>query len=160
MTSGNLMPTTDVPGTLNEYFVNVGKYPENEEECSRDICVQASLPNSIMLTPATPTEIEKHIKRIRNNIAAGDDDLKPLPIKYACTLISDILCHIVNKMLESGTFPNKLKIAKVTPVHKGGDEHTISNYRPIYGLPVFSKVFEGVINTRLTNFFQKYSYMR
>lgn len=109
-----------------------------------------------MLTPATPTEIEKHIKRIRNNVAAGNDDLKPLPIKYACALISDILCHIVNKMLVSGTFPNKLKIAKVTPVHKDGDEHTISNYRPISVLPIFSKVFEGVINTRLTNFFQKY----
>lgn len=56
-------------------------------------------------------------------------------------------------MLTTGTFPNHLKVARVCPVYKGGNRNEISNYRPISILSVFSKVFEGVINIRLENFF-------
>ncbi|MCZ6924512.1 MAG: hypothetical protein O7D30_03395 [Rickettsia endosymbiont of Ixodes persulcatus] len=44
-------------------------------------------------------------------------------------------------MLESGDFPEELKIAKVTPVYKGGGESKINKYRPISVLTVFSKIF-------------------
>lgn len=52
-------------------------------------------------------------------------------------------------MLESGDFPDELKIAKVIPVYKGGGETKIKNYRPISVLPVFSKIFARVVNDRL-----------
>jgi hypothetical protein len=42
----------------------------------------------------------------------------------------------------SETFPNLMKIAKVWPIHKGGEKQEISNYRPISILPVFSNILE------------------
>ena len=42
---------------------------------------------------------------------------------------------------------------KLPPVHKGDDKRLINNYRPIFILPVFSKVLEKLIHFRLTPFF-------
>ena len=38
---------------------------------------------------------------------------------------------LINKSIEYGTYPSKLKLAKVIPVYKSGDESDPSNYRPI-----------------------------
>ena len=52
-------------------------------------------------------------------------------------------------MLESGIFPDSLKIAKIIPLYKKGNINSITNYRPISLLPTFSKVFERVIFNQL-----------
>jgi hypothetical protein len=48
-----------------------------------------------------------------------------------------------------GIFPEGLKYVVVIPLHKKGDVSNMANYRPISLLPVFSKVFEKVMNCRL-----------
>ena len=42
-----------------------------------------------------------------------------------------------------------MKIAKVTPVFKGGDSADLSNYLPISVLPCFSKILERLMYYRL-----------
>ena len=61
---------------------------------------------------------------------------------------------IVNQMLTTGIFPDKLKIAKVIPLFKTGDKSVFSNYRPISLLPSISKVFERVIYQQLYKYFE------
>ena len=63
-------------------------------------------------------------------------------IKY---VLSKPLTLIINQCLETGIFPSKLKIAKVIPILKKGDELIFDNYRPISILPSISKVFERII---------------
>ena len=67
--------------------------------------------------------------------------------------ISKCLTLIINQSLNSGIFPDKLKIAKVTPIYKKGDKQIITNYRPISVLPVISKIFETVIHEQLSEYF-------
>ena len=57
--------------------------------------------------------------------------------------------YLLNLSFEKGIFPNDLKIAKVTPIFKAGNNTELSNYRPIFVLPCFSKILEGVIYNRL-----------
>ena len=49
-------------------------------------------------------------------------------------------------------FVSSRKVAKVTPLHKGGARNDINNYRPISVLPVFSKIIEKHVASCLLNF--------
>ena len=46
-----------------------------------------------------------------------------------------------------------MKIAKVSPIFKGGNNLQAENYRPISVLPVFSKILEKIIYNRVYNYF-------
>ncbi len=65
----------------------------------------------------------------------------------------ELLLVIINQTINTGTFPDKLKIAKVTPVYKKDDQTQFTNYRPISLLPVISKIFERIIYNQVYNFF-------
>lgn len=145
----------ELADAMNQHFISIGSYAGNDS-IAGDCTFERYQLGSIMLAPTTPFEIDKIIRSLENDVAAGDDEIKALPIKYTTSIISPVLSHIVNNMLQSGDFPDELKIAKITPVYKGGGENLINNYRPISVLPAFSKIFERVINDRLTSFLQKH----
>ena len=81
------------------------------------------------------------------------DGLSTEHLKLINKDISKCLTLIINQSLNSGIFPDKLKIAKVTPIFKKGDKQIITNYRPISVLPVISKIFETVIHEQLSEYF-------
>ena len=54
-------------------------------------------------------------------------------------------------LLLTNSFPDRWKVAKVTPLHKGGARNDINNYRPISVLPVFSKIIEKHVASCLLN---------
>ena len=55
-------------------------------------------------------------------------------------------------MIHTGTYPQQLKIAKVTPIFKANNKEQFSNYRPISLLPSISKIFESVIYQQLMKY--------
>ena len=57
--------------------------------------------------------------------------------------------NIFSLSLKKGIFPEKMKIAKVSPIFKKGDKSILSNYRPISVLPCFSKILERIMYNRL-----------
>ena len=63
-----------------------------------------------------------------------------------------ILKHIFNIYFGKGVFPDKLKIARVTPIFIKGNNTLVTNYRPISVLPSFSKLLECIMYNRLYNF--------
>ena len=56
-----------------------------------------------------------------------------------------ILFHVLKVSIQQGIFPDGLNNAKVTPTIKSGDKVNVSNYRPKFILPVFSKVLERIM---------------
>ena len=59
------------------------------------------------------------------------------------------LLHIFNLSLQTGIFRDKLKIARVTPLFKGGENYELGNYRIISVLPCLSKIVEKIMYNRL-----------
>ena len=57
--------------------------------------------------------------------------------------------YIFDLSLKSGTFSEKMKILRVTPVFKSGGTSLMTNYQPISVLPCFSKMFERILYNRL-----------
>ena len=50
--------------------------------------------------------------------------------------------HVFNLTIETGVFPDKLKIARVSRVYKLGDSSDFTNYWPISALPCSPKILE------------------
>ena len=57
-------------------------------------------------------------KYLNLNKAPGYDDIPTRHIKAAAHSLSPFLSSIFNSCLQSGQYPDELKIARVTPLHK------------------------------------------
>ena len=77
-------------------------------------------------------------------------------IKNSFEFIIVPLMNIINISLEMGTFPEKLKLAKIIPIFKAADSGLYKNYRPISLLFNFTKFFEKVMHNRLLEFAQRF----
>ena len=119
---------------FNEYFVNV---PDNIEKTfprtpnSPLSYLGSAVENSLFLSPVTHLEIEDLIANLNSSKSIGPNSVPTNILKILKHHISHPLTEIVNQSILIGTFPSKLKIAKVVPVFKKGDPEIRSNYRPI-----------------------------
>ena len=75
------------------------------------------------------------------NLPPGYDEMPASILKQCTDIYIDPLTHLINLSINQGIFPSKLKIAKVIPIYKSDDKQLIQNYRPISGLPFFSKKY-------------------
>lgn len=78
-------------------------------------------------------------------------------IKIVFPSLARIVCQIINNSMLFGIFPDCLKHALVIPVYKSGSEYEVNNYRPISILPLFSKIFEKCISSRLSCFLSRFN---
>ena len=69
------------------------------------------------------------------------------------------LTLLINQVLNTLTFPDKLKIAKVIPIFKKGDQSLFENYRPISLLPAISKLLEKILALQLSSYFEKNNFL-
>ena len=84
-------------------------------------------------------------------------DLSNFLLKKIIENIALPLSYILNLSLQSGEIPSEFKKAKVKPIFKLNSKDsdllsTMSNYRPISLLPIFSKILEKLVALRLTKF--------
>ena len=105
---------------------------------------------SIFIEDCTDDEILNIIKEFTYGKAS---DIPIILIKKSAMIIAPCLATLYNDCISTGDFPSILKIGKITPIFKKGDCESIENYRPISTLPIFGKIFEKIIYSRLYNFF-------
>ena len=91
------------------------------------------------------------INSLRNS-SPGWDEINPKVVKYISQYILEPLTYIINLSLQTGIFPDVLKIAKILPLYKKGDPELLTNYRPISVLPFFSKIFEKIVYNQLISY--------
>ena len=71
-------------------------------------------------------------------------------------VIAKPLTYLINQSFRRGTFPTALKVAKVIPLHKSGDQSDVKNKRPVSVLSVFSKIFEKSMVSRLSSYLESH----
>ena len=104
------------------------------------------------MSPTDNLEVNSIIKSLKNCSSPGPDGIPSSVIKFAGPHITPILVKLINLSLINGIFPDRLKMARVVPIFKGGDGSKINNYRPISILNIFSKIYEKVMYKRLSNY--------
>ena len=87
--------------------------------------------------------------------APGMDEISPRLLKDGAEVLAKPICDIINFSIKLSTFPDKCKIAKLTPLFKKGSKTDPKSYRPISLLPFISKLIEKVIHKQTQEYLDK-----
>ena len=106
--------------------------------------------------PATADEIKKLILSSQDKSC----DLDPLPtelLKSCLDILLTPITNTVNLSLESGSFPDVLKVSHITPLLKKPSlsKDDMKNYRPVSNLNFISKIIEKIISNRIWSHLDK-----
>ena len=110
--------------------------------------------NSLFFAPVSSADVEEIIFSLRNK-PGNINTISTTVLKRIWRHVSHVLWHIINLLLRTGIFRDCWKLARVTPIPKGGDLTNAGNYRPVSVLPIFSKVFEKVVYKHLYTYFEQ-----
>jgi hypothetical protein len=99
-------------------------------------------------------EVKSEISRIKTSKATGHVRISPKLLKDSVEVVAESLTNIFNKSIEKGVFPDDLKIACISPIHKGDSKLECCNYRPISIISVVAKVFEKLISRQLNGYLE------
>ena len=109
-------------------------------------------PNDMIRLENTSTqEVNKIICSQKPRIPMDMTGYQQKYLKLSAPYIVSSLTYITNKMLSSGTFPDRLKYSEVIPIYKNGNTEDLSNYRAIS--LSFSKIMEKILHKRIYQFF-------
>ena len=77
---------------------------------------------SIFFNSATEEEITNIARSFKPGKAAGHDKISMSTIKQSIHCIATPLTHIINLSIAHGVVPREMKIARVVPIFKSGDQ--------------------------------------
>jgi len=140
---------------FNNYFLKMGNHKESNT-INQNSNISNNQSHSLYLRKITKTEISNIISNMKNDSAPGIDGISINVIKKFNKFMSNILEIIFNQILKEGLIPDSFKTAVVVPLYKGsGLKTSLTNYRPISLLNVFSKIFKKAVKTRLLNYLEE-----
>ena len=154
---------TKIADAMNTQFTEMGGKLAAELESTDSTYsdyLRSPNPQSLFLKKATEPETRKHIDEADIKKATGIDKIPAKVLKWAIDLFAPILTKLFNKCIEEGVYPDSLKLARVTPVFKGGNQNETTSYRPISILTQINRVFEKLLRDRLYSFLGKKIYKK
>ena len=66
------------------------------------------------------SDVNKIIDNLSSKTSCGFDDISLKLLEYLKPVLATPITVIINQMLNTGIFPDKLKIAKIKPLYKKG----------------------------------------
>ena len=134
-----------------------GKIPKSRRNIHDYVSDIPRMLNSLIVRNIKHTDIEKIIKSLPAKTSSGHDGISNKLLKDLNCTISYPLSIIFNQSLETGIFPEKMKIAEIVPLYKSKEEDKVINYRPISLLMTTSKILEKIIYTKLYGFLTQHN---
>lgn len=100
-------------------------------------------------------DVKYVIKTLNSNKPSGLDNIPMKFFKYCIEEISPALATVIQAMLNTGYFPDQLKVAKIIPIYKQKGEKTlVNNYRPISILSSCAKIIEKIMYLHLNRYLE------
>ena len=112
--------------------------------------------NPSLNEPFKDQDILKAIKQLKNNKAAGHDQILNDFFKNSPPTFIPIYTRLFNLLLVSGQVPDDWCLSGIMSIYKSkGSANDPNNYRGISLLSCLGKLFTSCINNRLTDFVKK-----
>ena len=160
MENKEIIDPKQIANALNSHFVRIGNSVLSEAYPDQ---VKISTPTENLNEPdhranlftfqsITNEQVYNALIAINTAKAKGADDISAKAIRLVAGHIAPSVAYLFNESFRLGTFPSAWKLARVSPLHKGGDSSNRDNQRPISILPCLSKVYEGLANLQLQDY--------
>ncbi|KAI5637367.1 hypothetical protein NE865_09936 [Phthorimaea operculella] len=148
------MKAADICNKLaNDFEINVKKVIST---CDMPLLDENSYINkptvSLHLKKINEETLHKILVNLNENKSPGYDKIRAKDIKYIAKEITPVLTHLINNCINYRTYPDKLKIGIIRPIHKKGCHSDTNNYRPITILPCIDKIIEKYIGHEVNEF--------
>ena len=147
-----------IADSFNNFFSQIGDKLADKFSGDNNIDYKKYLgtpaKQSMFLYKISQKEIQDAINNLKTSNSSGPDEITSSFVKISAPILLPALDKIFNLSLSSGTYPHKLKVAKVIPIHKKGDQTSVNNYRPISILNTINKLFEKILHKRLTKYIE------
>ena len=151
--------TLDIANTLNNFFTSIGRNLAQNINYTGDknhrYYLKTNHKKILKFKESEQEIITMVINSLTNKSSVGIDGISTTLLKCIAPSIIKPLTLIINQIMKTGVFPNKMKLAKVIPIYNKDDPTQVTNYRPISLLPVLSKVVEKTIAKQLSEYFEE-----
>ena len=126
---------------IDEYIHKIKTIPDNNKI--------HTLPANICDSYITEAEVALHLKKLKNNKAAGIDGITGEFYKCVENELIVPFCAIFNFIFDKGDYPSQWAEGLINALHKKGDHSNPDNYRKITITVAMAKIFDSILNARL-----------
>ena len=146
MSLGNSLDASQDEMAVKEIISVYSNHPSIRK--IKNLCVPE---NKFDLPLASTSDINKIIKSLNVNKAIGPDGISAKFVKISAVIDCD-LANIINNDISLNKYFKHAKTATVRLIFKKDDRTKIKNYRPVYLLNIFLKIYERFLHENLTNY--------
>ena len=114
----------------------------------------------MFFSPLAVDEVSTIIRELKDEKAIRSNDINLDFLIVGNIILAPYLSTLFKHCSKKGVYPDGLKVAEVVPIFKKGDPNDVTNYRPIFLLSNFNKIFEKLVYHRLNHFLKKYNFLR
>lgn len=148
-----------ITNTFAEYFSSVANLSVQQhfgENLSLP-CTTTKLQSntSLFVAHIDAADVKREINLLKNKRSTGVDEISVKLLKSISDFICEPLAYLINRSLNSGIFPDVLKLACVIPLYKKEDPLKVENYRQISLLSTLSKLLERLVYNIIIKYLNK-----
>ena len=146
-----------IANRFNNFFTNIGPNLAQQIDTPANYhfkdYLKDKFQHNFKFEMVDESTVNRIIEQMTPKTSCGHDNISMKLLKTLKNVLLEPITITINQILNTGLFPDKLKIARVKPLYKKDDDHLFNNYRPISLLPAISKIFEKVIFIQLYAYF-------
>ena len=157
--NGQELPKNMQAQVINDFFANIGNKLDTKfgPNMVADL-VWVYGENALGIDDITVPEVVKLVNTISMYKSSGLDNISSRVLKDFMLLAVREITHLFNLVINTGIFPDKWKIATVTPIPKVATATEPSDLRPISLLPVVGKLLDKYLTGNITKYLENNNY--
>ena len=139
--------TEDLTDPIDKAITKYSNHPS-----IRNIRNFAHNENTFHFDKVSVEDMKIEISKLNPKKATTYKNIPPKILKATFDICADPLTTIFNDGVQEFLFPDQLKSADVTALHKSGVKTSKTNYRPVSVLPTVSKIFERIMDRQMIEY--------
>lgn len=117
---------TQISETFNKNFIDSVTELKSKLHERIHSAAEKSEAKSMILEDTSESEVKEVIASL-SNTSPGIDGVRTEHVKAVENDLACILVHLINRIIETATYPEIFKIAIVTPINKTGDKTNVND---------------------------------